>query len=72
MTIEVKVIPNARKVKVEKDGEKYKVYVNAPAVDGKANKALIEILAAHFDLKKSQINIIRGETARIKIIKLES
>jgi uncharacterized protein (TIGR00251 family) len=70
MIIEVKVVPNARRVAVEKEEERYKVYVNAPAVDGKANKALIELLADYFKIKKSQVKIIRGEMNRIKIVSI--
>lgn len=69
--IEVKIIPNARKTAIEKEGERYKVHVTAPAVDGKANKALIELLADHFGIKKSSVEIIRGETSRNKWIRLD-
>lgn len=69
--IEVKITPNARKNSVEEDGERYKVYVMAPAVDGKANKALVELLSEYFDVKKSSVSIVRGETNRIKIVKIE-
>lgn len=72
MNIEVKVVPNARKAMVEKEGNKYKVYVNAPAVDGKANKALIEILSEYFKVKKNRIEILRGETSRMKVISVQT
>jgi len=39
-------------------------------VDGKANQAVIEILAKHFSVKKSDIEIIRGHTTRQKLIKV--
>jgi len=68
--IEVKIIPNARKNAVEIDGEKYRVHVMAPAVDGKANKALIEVLAEFLGLKKNCFEIIRGETSRNKLIRI--
>lgn len=65
-TIEIKVIPNAKKNEF-KNG---KVYLTAPAVEGKANKALIEFLAEHFDVKKSQITIMKGLKSRTKIIRI--
>jgi uncharacterized protein (TIGR00251 family) len=68
--IEVKIIPNARKTAVEKEGDKYKVHVTAPAVNGKANKALIEALSEYFRLKKNCFEIIRGETSRSKWIRI--
>lgn len=68
--IKVKVIPNAKKNRIVQEREVFKVYVNAPAVEGKANKALIEILADYFQVRKSSIKIIRGEKAREKVIEL--
>lgn len=70
MNIEVKVIPNAKKNQVLEEEGRFKVYVNVPAVDGKANKALIEVLADHFNVKKSNVEILRGETSRVKVIKI--
>lgn len=71
--IEVKVVPNSKKSQVEEvDKLKFKIHVMAPAVDGKANKALIEVLADYFKTKKNKISIVRGETGRTKIVKIES
>ncbi|RJQ41897.1 MAG: DUF167 domain-containing protein [Nitrospiraceae bacterium] len=69
--IKIKVIPNAKKGRVLEEGDLFKVYVNAPAVDGKANKALIEVLSEHFTIRKSGIRIIRGEKSREKIIEID-
>lgn len=44
--------------------------VTAPPVDGKANKALIKLLSKEFDLPKSTIRIVHGETSRDKVIEL--
>jgi len=66
----IKVIPNAKKAKILQEGELFKVYVNAPAVDGKANKAVVEVLAEHFNIRKSGIRIIRGQKSREKIIEI--
>ena len=68
MTFDIKVIPNAKKNVVKKEESIFKVYVTASAVDGKANKALVEILSEHFQVKKSQIEIIKGLKSRIKTI----
>ncbi len=70
--IKVKVIPNAKKTNICKYGEELKIYLTAPAIKGKANKALIEILAQHFSTKKSNIEIAGSKTSRNKIIKLHS
>jgi uncharacterized protein (TIGR00251 family) len=66
--INIKIIPNARKDKVKEEEGRLKVHVKAPAVDGKANKSLIELLSAYFNVKKTDIAIIKGELAREKVI----
>lgn len=70
MTIKVRVIPRAKKEKIEEFNEGLKVYVTAPAIEGKANKKLIEIIAAHFKVKKYNVAIIKGESSREKIIEI--
>ncbi|HEC87117.1 MAG TPA: DUF167 domain-containing protein, partial [Thermoplasmatales archaeon] len=47
------------------------VYVNVPAKDGKANRALIETLADFFNVKKRDIKIVSGEKSREKIVQIE-
>ena len=76
MQIDIKVIPGAKKnaIKQERDiweGDAWKVYVSAPAVDGKANKALIGLLADYFKVRKSQIEIIKGLKSRHKTINIK-
>lgn len=65
--LEIKVIPNAKR-NAFKDG---KVYLTAPAVEGKANRALIEFLAEHFNIKKRQIKIVKGLRSRNKVVQLD-
>ncbi|MCK4353085.1 YggU family protein [candidate division WOR-3 bacterium] len=72
--IQVRVVPNARKNEVkEEDGirlRRIKVWLTAPPVEGKANKLLIKVLAKHFDIKKSNIKIIKGEKSRDKVVQI--
>ena len=44
--------------------------VQAPARQGKANEALIELLASYFSTSKSSVRIIRGQTSRKKLIEI--
>lgn len=69
--INIKVTANARKNEVVEEDGRYKVYVSSPAVDGKANKKVIEVLAEHFKVKKNQIEILQGLKSREKVIKIE-
>ena len=48
--------------------KRLKIAVNAPPVDGKANKAVIELLAEKFRLPKSAFSIITGTTDRNKTL----
>ena len=52
------------------DEQVLQVRVTAPPVDGKANKALIQLLAKEFKVPKSKIRIIQGETSRDKLVEL--
>jgi len=71
MKINVTVKPNAKKQKVESlpNGD-YRVFVTAPAREGKANEALMEILAAHFGVKKSAVHIQLGAHYKTKVIRI--
>ena len=51
-------------------GDALKVRIRSAPVDGKANKELVETLADHFDLPKSQVTFKSGETSKTKRILL--
>ncbi len=70
MLYRVKVIPNAGRDEVLEDGDDLKVRLRAPATKGKANKALTEILAEHFHVKKRDVRIIKGERSREKVVEV--
>lgn len=69
MKIKVFVKPNSKKNEVlpQPDGT-YIVRVAAPAVDGKANAKLIEVLAEHFGKSKSSVIVAVGTRGRNKIV----
>jgi len=52
-------------------GDRVKIYITSPPVDGKANKHLIAITAKWFGTSKTRIKIIRGETGRQKTLLIE-
>lgn len=47
-----------------------RVRTTSAAADNKANFAVIDLLAEHFGVSKSQISIIRGHTSRKKLIEI--
>jgi uncharacterized protein len=69
--LQIRIIPNARQNKVLEEEGHLKVYVMAPPDKGRANKALVELLADHFGVKKSSVRIIKGEKSRDKIIEID-
>lgn len=71
MKINIKAIPGAKKNLVKKDGDSLKIYLTAPAVDGKANKALVELLSEYYKVKKGDIEIIKGLKSRHKIVNID-
>ena len=48
-----------------------KIAIAAPPVDGKANSALIELLAEELDIPKRSISIVRGQLAKEKCLLIE-
>jgi len=70
--LKVKVIPNSKKASIELEKGIIKVHVNAPAVDGKANKVLIELLSDFLKVKKNRIKIVKGEKSRLKVIEIKA
>jgi hypothetical protein len=68
----VKVIPGASRNKVcGWLGETLKVKLSAPPVDGRANDALFEFLAEKLGLPRRTITLVRGETARQKLVRID-
>ena len=63
----VRAQPGAKRAGVqgEQNGA-LKVAVNAPAQDGRANEALAEVLRRALGLKRSQLELLSGQTARDK------
>ncbi len=71
MKISVQVKPQSKKDLVEQVYENtYKVFTTKPAKDNKANIAVIELLAKYFNIKKSQIYLLTGSTAKEKIFEV--
>lgn len=71
MRLEVKVVPNAKRERLVEEAGRIKVYLNAPALEGRANEALIEYLAARYQVKKNAVRIIRGAKNRNKLVEIK-
>lgn len=71
-TLRLKVKPGSREEGLTElaDGS-WLARVKAPPVDGKANAAVVALVARHFRLRKAQVNIKSGASGRMKIVTLE-
>jgi len=70
--IHIRLQPNARRNEVIRfQGEVLRVRVTAPPHEGRANKALIELLSSVLDIPKSRIDILRGHTSRDKLVAID-
>lgn len=49
---------------------RFMVSVKEPAVDGRANRAIEKALAAHFKVPLSFVRIVRGHSAKEKIVEI--
>ena len=71
MKINVQAKPGAREEKVEKiDETNYRVSVKEPPVQGKANAAIVRVLAEYFGTHRSYVKIIQGYASRQKVVEI--
>jgi uncharacterized protein len=72
MTVDVQVVPRASRVAVGPAvGDRLRVAVTAPPVDGAANAAVIDALARAFGVRRAAVRIVRGETGRRKTVEID-
>jgi uncharacterized protein (TIGR00251 family) len=75
-TLAVRVQPGAKKSGVmgiygEGSDARVKIALRAPAIEGRANEALVAFLAKMFDLPKSSVKIVSGDLSRSKVCLLQ-
>lgn len=70
--IRLRIVPNARKSEViGRYGEAIKIRIQAPAVEGKANAALRDFLAAKLQISAKGVELAGGEKSRDKSVWIE-
>jgi len=71
MKINVKVVPKSSIILVQSElNGSLKVKLTAPPEKGKANAQLVEVLAKHYNVKKSAVRILKGATSKDKIVEV--
>jgi len=71
MTVLVRVHPSARRPRTEQREDALHVWVNAPPVDGKANLAATEAIAALFNVPKSCVCLVSGHASKTKVFEIQ-
>jgi uncharacterized protein len=70
--LRVRVSPGARRGGVAgRFGEAWKLRVSAPAEGGRANAAVVRLLAETLDVPRARVNLVSGHGARDKVVELE-
>lgn len=64
----IRVTPRARRDRLTAREGRLRAHLRAAPVDGAANEALIALLAERLGVRRSAISIVRGQTAREKLV----
>ena len=70
--VRLRVSPGARRNElVGRHGEGWKVRVAAPPEGGRANDAVLDLLARELSLPRRSLSIVSGQSAREKVVRME-
>ena len=70
-TVNVKVVPGSSRDRVVgRYGDAVKVQVCAPPEGGRANKAVVEVIATALGVRTQQVQIIKGHTQARKVVEI--
>jgi uncharacterized protein len=70
VSLTLKVKAHAKRNALEVAGDALRVEVRAPALEGRANAAVIALLAARFGCPRSRVVLLQGEHASRKVVLL--
>ena len=76
MKIRCKIKPNSKKGNLikrsqDENGAFFDIFIREPAIEGKANLAVIKLLAEEFGVSKSKVSLKTGAKSRFKIFEIE-
>lgn len=73
LLLHLKLQPKASRDKLGAPlGDRLKVYVTAPPVDGAANERLIKLVSKHCGVARSRVELVSGATSREKTMAIEA
>lgn len=71
-TLQVHVVPNAKANQIAGEhGDAIKIKLRAPAIEGKANAALIAFLSDRLRIPTQQVALLKGHKSRDKVIRID-
>jgi len=71
MKIDVRVKPNSRMEEVTQEGvSTFTVRTKEPPIEGRANRAVVRLLAKHLGIRESQLRIVKGLKSKAKVIEI--
>ncbi len=71
-SLRLRVAPGASRTEIAgRHGDAWKIRVTAPPEDGRANEAVLRLLAKRLDLPRRALSIVSGHAARDKVVRLE-
>ncbi len=70
MKIQVKIKPNSKTEEVSREGDSFIVKVKEPPKEGRANRAVIKLLAEHFGVSQGQVKILSGFKSKNKVVEI--
>jgi uncharacterized protein (TIGR00251 family) len=68
--IRVNVKPNSRTEELSQEGDSFIIRVKEPPKEGKANQAVIRLLAQYFGVPRSEVRILSGFRSKDKIVEV--
>ncbi|HXQ22457.1 MAG TPA: DUF167 family protein [Candidatus Acidoferrales bacterium] len=70
LVLTLRVQPRASRDRLLIEGERLRVQITAPPVDGAANAHLLRFLASEFGIATSRTRLVRGATGRDKVVRV--
>ena len=70
MKIHVKVKSNSKTEEVSQESDNFIVKVKEPPKEGRANRAVVKLLAEHFGVSQSQVRILSGFSSKNKVVEV--
>ena len=71
MIISIKAFPKSKRREIFEKNGVIKAYLNSAPEKGKANHELIAILSEHYKIPKKNIEIIKGQNSKNKLVNIK-